>query len=292
MKVSTNLLKDILHHYTDRLRTIYPEEEAKQLMWLLVEDLFSYSRQQLALHPDIRLSESEMLEVHFAVKDLLKHKPVQYVLGSAYFYGRAFYVNEHVLIPRPETEMLVAEALKLLSVRKSKHMLELGTGSGNIAISIALEQPDASVLAVDISEKALVVAQKNAEMHKARLEFLQADMLKPKVLAFDTSFDVIVSNPPYVRNSEKAFMRQNVLDWEPEDALFVSDEDPLKYYRAIAEIAGLHLQEDGLLLVELNEALGKETADLMKQYGFEDVQIKQDIHLKVRLLIARRSRSN
>lgn len=292
MKVSTNLLKDILHHYTDRLRTIYPEEEAKQLMWLLVEDLFSYSRQQLALQPDIRLSESEMLEVHFAVKDLLKHKPVQYVLGSAYFYGRSFYVNEHVLIPRPETEMLVAEALKLLSAHKSKHLLELGTGSGNIAISIALEQPDTSVLAVDISKKALAVAQKNAEMHKAQLKFLRADMLNPPALAFETSFDVIVSNPPYVRNSEKAFMRQNVLDWEPADALFVSDEDPLKYYRAIAEIAGIYLRDKGLLLVELNEALGKETADLMKHYGFDDVHIKQDIHSKDRLLIARRSGSN
>lgn len=286
MKVPTNLVVDAVRYYKEKLSSIYPVHEAQQMVYLLLEDFFGFTRINLAMKPDLRLSESEMLELHFAVKDLLKHKPLQYVSGKAWFYGRVFSVNEQVLIPRHETELLVEEVLAFLKERKQKKVLDLGTGSGCIAVSIALEDKAADLTAVDISQKAIEMAAHNADALGAHVHFIEGSIFNRQLFHRDTRFDVIASNPPYVTDSEKSEMRNNVIEWEPHAALFVPDEDPLLFYKEIAVLAQQHLVSGGLLALEINERFGQELADLLQESGFSKVQLQQDIHKKDRLLSA------
>lgn len=286
MKVPTNLVVDAVRYYKEKLTGIYPEHEAQQMMYLLLEDFFGFTRINVAMQPDLRLSESEMLELHFAVKDLLRHKPLQYVSGKAWFFGRAFKVNEQVLIPRQETELLVEEVLSFLKERKQKKVLDLGTGSGCIAVSIALEDMDAEVTAIDLSKAALDTAAFNAHAMGAKVDFIEGSIFNNQLFSSNIRFDVIASNPPYVTNTEKSEMRSNVLEWEPHTALFVPDDDPLVFYREIARLAQQHLVSGGLLALEINERFGYELADLLHASGFSKVQLHQDIHNKNRLLSA------
>ena len=255
----------------------------------------------MALEPDIRLSESEMLKIHFAVKDLLKNKPIQYIIGETEFCELKFKVNENVLIPRPETaEMIykIANESPSLQVSKSpsqsqsqsstansqKLILDIGTGSGCIAISLAKMLPESHVYALDISEKALVVAKENAKINDANITFIQDDILTMTKTMTQTKFDIIVSNPPYVRELEKADMRDNVLKWEPHNALFVSDDNPLIFYRKILEFAKSHLKENGEIWFEINEYLSKEMIDLCHELGFSNVKIHKDFRGKERIM--------
>ena len=286
MKVPTNLVVDAVRYYKEKLSSIYPEHEAQQMVYMLLEDFFGFTRINLAMQPDLRLSESEMLELHFAVKDLLKHKPLQYVSGKAWFYGRVFSVNEQVLIPRQETELLIKEVLSFLKERKQKKVLDLGTGSGCIAVSIALEDKDSDVTAVDISQKAIEMATHNAHTLGAKVKFIEGSIFNNQLFSSNVRFDVIASNPPYVTNAGKLDMRSNVLEWEPHSALFVPDEDPLVFYREIVRMAQQHLVSGGLLALEINERFGQELADLLQASGFNNVQLKQDIHNRDRMLSA------
>lgn len=287
MKVPTNLVKDAVRYYSSKLSALYPEHEALQMMFWLLEDFFEHTRKDISLNPDIRLSESELLQLHFAVKELLQHKPLQYVTGKAWFYNRFFTVNEAVLIPRPETEILVQEVVSFAEKLDNGKVLDIGTGSACIAISLALECPQWDITAMDISIDALEVAKKNASIHGVNIRFLEADILQNENMDSLTKYDVIVSNPPYVRMMEKREMRLNVLNWEPHEALFVPDEDPLLFYKAIAAFAKRSLHQGGFLALEINEQLSDETVALLHDFDFQDLLVHFDIHQKKRLLTAR-----
>jgi release factor glutamine methyltransferase len=285
MKVPSNELRTIRIFYQNQLEPIYGNAEAAQLILVLIKHFFGYDRAQLALHTDIRLSESEMLKLHFAVKDLLQHKPIQYITGKTEFYGHSFLVNPGVLIPRPETEQLVDMIIKRFNQLKSISIWDLGTGSGCIAISLALALPQAKVTAFDLCEDAIDLTKVNAKRLHTTISLQQTDILEMRPTE-KGKVDVIVSNPPYVRQSERLKMEKNVLDFEPEMALFVPDENPLLFYRAIAKLAHQSLAERGELWFEINEAFGKETAAVCNRAGFEEVQIYQDIHGRDRFISA------
>ena len=288
MKVPSNLVKDIRNHYCEQLCSIYDKDEANAMILILLEHYFSIDRVKMALEPQLRLSESEMLTFHFAVKDLLKNKPIQYIIGETEFCDLKFKVNENTLIPRPETSELV---MKIVNRQQSTDnrlcsILDIGTGSGCIAISLAKMISSSKVFALDISEKALEVAKRNAINNEADVTFIHDDILSLKN-KIDTKFDIIVSNPPYVRELEKAEMRDNVLNWEPHNALFVSDNDPLIFYRKILEFAKTHLKENGEVWFEINEYLGKEMTDLCKEMGFSQIETLNDFRGKERILSVR-----
>ena len=288
MKVPSNLVKDIRNHYCEQLCSIYDKDEANAMILILLEHYFNINRVKIALEPQLRLSESEMLTFHFAVKDLLKNKPIQYIIGETEFCDLKFKVNENVLIPRPETSELV---MKIVNSQRStansqQSILDIGTGSGCIAISLAKMISGSEVYALDISEKALEVAKENAVNNNVEVTFIHDDILSLKNKIY-TKFDIIVSNPPYVRELEKAEMRDNVLNWEPHNALFVSDNNPLIFYRSILEFAKSHLKENGEIWFEINEFLGKEMTELCNEMGFSQVEVFNDFRGKERVLLVR-----
>ncbi|MDY6436989.1 MAG: peptide chain release factor N(5)-glutamine methyltransferase, partial [Bacteroidales bacterium] len=240
MKTPSNSVRDCRKYYAGELEKLYGSDEANALIMILLEHYFGIDKVKIALNPELRLSESELLTLHFAVKELLKNKPVQYVTGETEFCGMRFSVNENVLIPRPETEEMVKMITNSVDTRRAtsipNSILDIGTGSGCIAISLAKLLKNSLVTAVDVSEKALEVANKNAEANSTPVTFIKDDILNPQNPdLLNGQFDIIVSNPPYVCESEKSEMRANVLDYEPSTALFVSDHDPLVFYRKILE---------------------------------------------------------
>ena len=295
MKVPSNLVKDIRKYYCELLCSLYEKDEANAMILILFKYYFNIDRVRMVLEPDLRLSESEMLKIHFAVKDLLKNKPIQYIIGETEFCELKFKVNENVLIPRPETSEMVYKIVNKTTGQQDNEfyshrdaesrlsILDIGTGSGCIAISLAKLLPDAQVYALDISEDALKVARENAINNKVNITFIHDDILSLNN-DIETKFDIIVSNPPYVRELEKAEMRDNVLKWEPDKALFVSNEDPLIFYRKILEFAKSHLKEDGEIWFEINEYLGKEMTELCKEFGFSNVKIHKDFREKERIM--------
>ena len=284
--MSSNLVRDCRKYYASELEKIYGSDEANALIMILLEHYFGIDRVKIALDPELRLSESELLTLHFAVKELLKNKPVQYILGETEFCGMRFFVDENVLIPRPETEELVNQLVSCsVNHNPSFRILDIGTGSGCIAISLAKLLKNSVVTAVDVSEKALEVAKKNAETNGVNVNFIKDDILNPKnPELLDNQFDIIVSNPPYVCESEKTEMRANVLDYEPSSALFVSDTDPLIFYRKILEFAQETLTPDGEVWFEINEKLGTEMKNLCIEKGFENVEIIKDFRERDRIL--------
>ena len=289
MKTSSNLVRDCRRYYAGGLEKIYGSDEADALIMILLEHYFGINRVKLAMDPELRLSESELLTLHFAVKELLKNKPVQYILGETEFCGMRFMVDENVLIPRPETEemvMMIAHSVETMCT-SSVHILDIGTGSGCIAISLAKSLKNSVVTAVDVSEKALEVAKKNAEANDANVRLILDDILNPKnPELLDNQFDIIVSNPPYVCESEKSEMRANVLDYEPSTALFVSDSDPLVFYRKILEFAQKALIPNGEVWFEINEKFGNEMKYLCHEKGFQNVEIIKDFRERDRILRA------
>ena len=282
-----NRLFDLKKIYLQELKPQFGENEASQMLNILIEYFFSLTRTQLALKPDFRLTESEMLSLHNAVKELKTNKPVQYITGETEFYGMKFFVNKSVLIPRQETEELV----DLIVAREKEaglKVLDIGTGSGCIAISLAKKLNQAEVTAIDVSAAALAVAKKNAEINEVSAIFLEEDILNPSQTS-NTQFDIIVSNPPYVTLSEKKQMQPNVLEFEPHLALFVENENPLVFYKAILIYASENLKTGGRLYFEINESLGKDASELLETNGFKDIKIHPDINGKDRMLVALKS---
>lgn len=315
MKTPSNSVRDCRRYYAGELEKLYGSDEANALIMILLEHYFNIDKIKIALEPDLRLSESELLTLHFAVKELLKNKPVQYIIGETEFCGMRFFVNENVLIPRPETEELVNQLISCsvnqlavnphqsfrpdierreMGAEKSPaniSILDIGTGSGCIAISLAKLLKDSYVTAVDVSEKALEVARKNAEANEVNVHFVHDDILNPHVKTYGRAsqqFDIIVSNPPYVCESEKSDMRANVLDYEPSTALFVSDNDPLIFYRKILEFAQKALKPDGKVWFEINEKFGKGMKNLCLEKGLKNVEIIRDFRGKERIVRAQR----
>lgn len=257
------------------LAGIYPETEIKCFTKIIITEVLGFNITDLYMGKDIKLSVNQTRELEEIIARLKKHEPIQYILGTCRFLGRDFSVAQGVLIPRPETEELVSLIVKENADRKLK-ILDIGTGSGCIAISLDLELPNAQVTAWDISNDALAIAKNNNEEIQSNVCFEQVDVLltPPK----DTLFDVIVSNPPYVMNSEKEQMEENVLQWEPSLALFVPNENPLLFYRKIAELGKEILAPNGKLYFEINQAFGKETEELLMQLGYQKTRIIKDFY--------------
>ena len=280
----TNILSELRDEYARELYPLYGKEEADSLLRLLIERYFGKSRADLVVEPEYRISESEMLRLHFAVKELKAFRPIQYILKSVEFMNTRLLVDESVLIPRPETEEMAAWIADREKGNKGLKVMDLGTGSGCIAIALAKHLPESEVHGIDISEKALTVAGKNQFANEVMVQFHHADMLDPDSYAYLDLFDVVVSNPPYVTFSEKKFMRENVLRYEPASALFVRDEEPLLFYRAILYFSKEKLRDGGRIYLEINERYGKEVAALAGRFGFGEVTIRQDLSGKDRFV--------
>jgi release factor glutamine methyltransferase len=281
------LLKQYKSHFFDALKNSQDEQEIESFFFILTEYLHNLKRVDVALNPNFELSEAEVGKWNAILAQLQLEKPIQHITGEAWFYGLKFEVNENTLIPRPETEELVEWIIESWKSENQKriNVLDIGTGTGCIPITLKTNLPQANVFAIDVSEMALEVARRNARLNKVEVNFIQANILEVEDLSkiqtsisLPTNFDIIVSNPPYVRNLEKQEIKKNVLDYEPHLALFVEDTDALLFYRKIAQLAIKNLSPNGLLFFEINQYLGKETVELLENLGFKNIELKKDIY--------------
>jgi len=280
-------------YFNKTLKKLYPTSEIDTFLFLLLEEYLNFKRIDVVLKSNFEISPEDLTLLKSSTKLLEQEVPIQYILGKTEFYGFPFILNEHVLIPRPETEELVTSVLNKISklerlhpIEKEKKLkiLDIGTGSGCIPISLKRSLPFAEITAIDIANEALIIAQKNASLNKVNINFIQQNILKTTGL--DDIYDIIISNPPYVRVSEKIEIKNNVLKNEPHLALFVEDNNPLIFYSKIAELAKSHLTKNGTLFFEINQYLGKETVELIKLKGFNKIQLKKDIFGHDRIIIA------
>jgi release factor glutamine methyltransferase len=280
-------LKEVQNTFHKELDNLYVKEEVNSFFFILIEAFYKVSRLNLAMNPDATVDDYEV--ILNALQLLKKEQPIQYILGETEFYGLPFKVNKHTLIPRPETEELVEWIINKESRLKTQNLkiLDIGTGSGCIAVSLAKNLPNATVYALDISKEALKVAKQNTELNDVKVEFIEANILKPDTWNSElknSNFDVIVSNPPYVRELEKQQMQPNVLNNEPHLALFVKDENPLLFYNAITQFAVNNLSKNGMLFFEINEYLGNDMIKLLSANNFINIELKQDIFKKDRMI--------
>ncbi|MBR5105619.1 MAG: peptide chain release factor N(5)-glutamine methyltransferase [Alistipes sp.] len=274
-------LRQTIHIVRDAVVSLYGEREAEMIGRMVVCDKLSYNLSQLVAHYD---EECEVADLERIIEELRSGRPVQYVLGRAEFCDFVFRVAEGVLIPRPETEELVYRIAE--TAKRGARILDIGTGSGAIAISLAKLVKEAKVVAIDISQEALAIARKNAEQLGADVEFVEADALGD--LSRLGEFDIIVSNPPYIPQSDIVDMRKNVVDFEPHTALFVPDNDILKFYIATADNAQKMLREDGSLWFEIYEKAGEELCEMLRAKGFAQSELIEDSNLKPRMVWSRR----
>lgn len=281
------ILSEAISLAKERLVNSYSREEADTIARLLCQHYFGISSTGYYTSRQQQLAAADTKLFTKAVDKLQQHYPIQYLLRETSFYGLTLKVDESVLIPRPETEELVDWIRKDNSQSSAISILDIGTGSGAIAISLAKFLPSASIMAADISANALKVAQANADLNKVSIRFLEEDIFYPSPLLTAHKYDIIVSNPPYVRESEKKLMNPNVLSYEPSSALFVPDNDPLKYYKAIADFASQHLADNGSVYLEINEALGNETVALFSSSAYSSI-LRKDMNGKNRMVKATR----
>ena len=274
-------LADFKNKIKSTLSSIYESDELNSIFYLLSEEFLQIPRSKILLADEIELDSKKQILLLDTLDRLTKNEPVQYVLGKATFMDIEFKVNSSVLIPRPETEELVRLMLK--EDLDGKKILDIGTGSGCIAISLAKALPNAKVSALDISEEALKVARENAKLNNVEVNFINADIFDYQT---DKKYDIIVSNPPYVLESQRKHMSKNVLDYEPELALFVKNDDPLKFYKAILDFAKNSLNENGKIYFEINEKYKNEIKDLAYYYSYSNVDCKLDVFGKYRFIIA------
>ncbi|MBR1546064.1 MAG: peptide chain release factor N(5)-glutamine methyltransferase [Prevotella sp.] len=281
------------HELWHRLVHVYEEGEAKAIARMVYEVRYGLSLSDLYIGKDTQLSADDQAELEEIAGRLQRQEPVQYVLGQEDFCGRTFLVNEYVLIPRPETAALCQWILSSLTANRSTRtapaLLDIGTGSGCIAITLAAELPEAQVTAWDISGEALAMACENAKRTHVHVSFEQVDVLTVnRSTQITNRYDLIVSNPPYILNKERARMEQNVLDYEPHTALFVPDEDPLLFYRAIAQYGQKALQKGGWLYFEINPLYANELTDLLCIMSYHDIELNTDQFGKQRFIRAQR----
>lgn len=279
-------IREAYQKLSEALSIIYDRREATIMADMVITHITGLGKTDRILHGQKELSAVESEQLRGYELSLLNGAPIQYVLGEAWFASMKFYVNESVLIPRPETEELVEWIIQDTDANANVSILDIGTGSGCIPISLKKALPNAQVHALDISPEALSVARRNAENLHTAIHFHQLNILDEKAHATLPTFDCIVSNPPYIRNMEKQEMHANVLQHEPHLALFVPDEDPLLFYREIAAFASSHLTPGGKLYFEINEALGTETSHLLQTTGFKNVHIRKDLQGKDRMIQA------
>jgi len=271
-------VSNILSYFREELSAVADEREITSWYYIYMQYLLVYNRSDCIINSNQVLNKSQLSKIKQIVAELKTHKPIQYILGKTEFYGLKIKVNEHTLIPRPETEQLVDWILKENFVTA----LDIGTGSGCIPIALA-KNTDAKVLAIDVSEDALLIAEENAKNNEVEIDFIHQDILQTNYLQ---KVDLIVSNPPYVLESEKEKIQENVLDYEPELALFVEDKNPLIFYKKIASLAINFLNENGKLFFEINAKFGKETIEMLADIGFVNIELKKDMNDKDRMIKA------
>lgn len=279
------LLKEIKTIFHTELDALYNKEEVTSFFYILIEHYLNLERFILAIQPEIIITKEQESPLFEALSQLKLEIPIQYILGKTEFMDSDFVVNNQVLIPRPETEEVVRWILNDFGKKRAiLNILDIGTGSGCIAISLAKNLPNAKVYALDVSEEALAVAKENAKLHEVQIQFIHADILALTSLDFELEFDIIVSNPPYVRMVEKQEMKKNVLNNEPALALFVADNNPLIFYQKITELATKTLVEKGVLYLEINQYLGKETQSILAAANFSELELRKDLFGNDRML--------
>ncbi len=271
-----------IQYIKSELATTYPETEIQGFIRLIFELLLNLSYTEMLLQKEKKIDDGVFMEIKNIVARLKTHEPIQYILGETEFYELKLKVNPAVLIPRPETEELVQWILKS-DIEPGAEIIDIGTGSGCIALALRNEWPESVVTAVDISEKALKTARGNAVLNKLNVKFLKADILNWRNYDWP-KYSVIVSNPPYVRECEKRQMENNVLKYEPDEALFVEDDNPLLFYITIAEFAKFNLSHKGYLFFEINEYLGSEMEELLNGLGFRNIELRKDMNGRDRML--------
>lgn len=278
------LIKQYKKYFTEALIPIFGSDEAESFFHIALEEIHGLRRVDLIMNPDIALNDSQKERWDSVVAQLLEQKPIQYIFGKAHFYGLEFKVTENTLIPRPETEELVEWIIHENKNRQDISILDIGTGSGCIAISLAANLEQVAVSALDVSAEALAVAKENATVNNVTVTFIQEDILIAQALP--QQYDIIVSNPPYVRHLEKQEIKPNVLNYEPHLALFVEDGNPLIFYRKIAKLAKVHLRKGGTLYFEINQYLGPETVQMLEDEGFKNIILRKDLYGNDRMISA------
>lgn len=270
--------------FKNRLKNSYPENEIRAFVEILLEHYAGLSKTDMLLKAADNLASEIIMQMEQALGRLEKNEPVQYIIGETEFYDLKLKVNPSVLIPRPETEELVHWVIKNHKKDGEIRILDIGTGSGCIPLALKKNLPDAEVFAVDISEEALNMAKANAKLNNLDVLFSKLDILKENTDGELGEFDIIVSNPPYVRKKEKELMHQNVLENEPHLALFVDDNDALVFYRAIVNFSTKHLKPEGFIYFEINESYGEEVVSLLKIYNYQNIKLRKDINGKHRMI--------
>ena len=278
------LIKDYKDLFYNELHSIYPNTEILSFFNILMEEVLGLNRIEIAFNLNKSIDQKSVTVLQNALKQLKTQVPIQYIIGSTTFCDLKFKVSNDVLIPRPETEELVQWIIDDFKNQKPIKILDIGTGSGCIAISLAKFLPNAELYAMDISEKAIEMAKQNAKLNNVDINFIQADILALQQL--NQSFDCIVSNPPYVQNQEKNQMEKNVLDFEPHQALFVPDNNPLIFYNAIAAFAQNHMNKNSSLYFEINRLFGAKIIEMLQNKGFNQVILKQDFYNADRMIKA------
>ncbi len=266
------------------LKSHYPETEIASFFKIILEDVLQLSKIDFALHPQQHLTDAQATKINTIILKLSEQQPIQQLIGFVTYMDLKLTINEHVLIPRPETEELIHWIVSDNTTNTSIDILDIGTGTGCIPIALAKNLHKAQVSSVDVSPKAIETAKQNAKQNGAKVNFSIQNILT--TTALNNTYDVIVSNPPYIRNLEKVEIKQNVLEYEPHLALFVADDDPLIFYRKIAELALQALKPNGALYYEINQYLGNETVALLKQIGFKQVTLRKDIFGNDRMIKA------
>jgi release factor glutamine methyltransferase len=279
-------LSQIKSTYFSRLKYLYPNQEIEGIFAIIARQVLNYSKIDIHLNKDEKIQASEVKKMESFLDRLTMGEPVQYIIGETEFCGLKLKVDPRVLIPRPETEYMVDTALQFIPKDKPQRIIDLCTGSGCIAIALSKNLPLANMTAIDVSGDSIKLAKKNSVANQTDITFFTDDLLNLTVNY--ELYNFIICNPPYVRESEKMFMHKNILEFEPANALFVKDSDPLLFYRAIAEFGGKYLVNDGIILAEINENLGKETSELFVKYDFDEVFIRRDLNNKDRFIIARK----
>lgn len=285
------LMKEAYHQLQLELQAIYDHREAAVIADWIIEDITNWTKSKRILHHDVEFTEAQESLFSSMKKELLSGKPVQYVLGYSWFKGKKFIVNDHVLIPRPETEELVEAIIEQQSKEKNNDqfkVLDIGTGSGCIAISLQLHFPQWEVWAIDKSSSALEIAKENALQLNAKIKTKEVDILSSLKIDNLPAFHLIVSNPPYIPLTDKQEMTTQVIDHEPHLALFVTNEDPLQFYKSILAFSEHHLIRGGTLWFETHMSYAQEVAALMKEHDYQDVYIKKDFQGKDRIVTGRR----
>jgi release factor glutamine methyltransferase len=282
-------LKDLHRKYLNELGEFYPKTESENITRIVFEELADIRRLDIIKDPMQMLPESKMILLNECLVRLKKHEPVQYIIGHEWFYKMKFKVSPAVLIPRPETEELVQEAICYLKEKNNPNVLDIGTGSGCIPVAVKKNVPEAIVTSIDISTDALKIANENAIANEVSVDFKNIDFLNEEARETLAQFDTIISNPPYIPQAEQTTMDKNVVDHEPSIALFVEDNNPLIFYKKIASFAKLHLKKEGKIFMETHENLAHEICNFFQKEGYDAV-IKKDICEKDRMVIANLSR--